>query len=639
MNDYDIIVVGGGHAGVEAALVCARRGFKTALITGNRKMIASMPCNPSLGGPAKGIVVREIDALGGQMAQTADQNTLQIKILNLSRGPGVQALRAQIDKITYQQAMQQVIATQANLTVIEALVGELLVQEKKVLGVVLTNKKIIKSAKTIVTTGTYLRSLIFQGQQKTVSGPDKQQTTNGISEQLLAFGFKLNRLKTGTPARILNNSIDYSSAKKEIGTNAPIAFCRATKVFIPISEQLPCWLIHSTEQIHQFVTANLHLSPMYEAKFQTKGPRYCPSFEDKVVKFADKKRHQIFLEPESRFLNTIYLQGYSTSMPSHVQKKMITALPGFADAKIIKYGYAIEYDALDPTQLNHTLETKILENLYTAGQINGSSGYEEAACQGLMAGLNATLKLEHKPPFILQRHEAYIGVLIDDLVLKGTTEPYRLLTSRAEHRLLLRNDNADFRLKKYAYQFGLITTKVWQQFQNEVNFLNQIELALATMRFTPKSKLAKFLQKINHHDLITQGISGVDLIKRPAFDIKWLFSYVEQLQNLSFFDLTYLTTKIRFAGYLDKENKLIARANKWEAKKIPASFNYNKVANLSLEAREKLTQIKPLSIRAASQISGVSPADIQMLIFHFLKEVKKQSTLHHSLSETKSTRG
>lgn len=634
MNDYDIIVVGGGHAGVEAALVCARRGFKTALITGNKKMIASMPCNPSLGGPAKGIVVREIDALGGQMAQTADQNALQMKILNLSRGPGVQALRAQIDKITYQQTMQQVVARQINLTVIEALVAELIIQEKKVLGVVLTNKTIVKSAKTIVTTGTYLRSLIFQGQEKTVSGPDKQKTTSGISEQLLAYGFKLNRLKTGTPARILNSSIDYSGAKKETGTDAPIAFCRSTKVFTPLQKQLPCWLIHSTEQIHRFVSANLHLSPMYEAKFQTKGPRYCPSFEDKVVKFADKKRHQIFLEPESRFLNTIYLQGYSTSMPFDVQKQMIVALPGFAKAEIIKYGYAIEYDALDPTQLYHTLETKILANLYTAGQINGSSGYEEAACQGFMAGLNATLKLEDKPPFVLQRHEAYIGVLIDDLVLKGTQEPYRLLTSRAEHRLLLRNDNADFRLKKYAYQFGLINNNAWQQFKTEVNKLEQIEIELAKIRFTPKSTLAQFLQTNNHHDLITQGMSGIDLLKRPSFDIKWLFPYVQKLQSLSFFDLTYLLTKVRFAGYLAKEEKLIARANKWEAKKLPISFNYNKVANLSLEAREKLTQVKPLSIRAASQISGVSPADIQMLIFHLLKEAKKPNTLHHSLSET-----
>ena len=628
MNDYDIIVVGGGHAGVEAALVSARRGFKTALITGNKKMIASMPCNPSLGGPAKGIVVREIDALGGQMAQTADQNALQMKILNLSRGPGVQALRAQIDKITYQKAMQQVVARQINLTVIEALVAELIIEEKKVWGVILANKTIVKSAKTIVTTGTYLRSLIFQGQEKTVSGPDKQKTTSSISEQFLAYGFKLNRLKTGTPARILNNSIDYSSAKKESGTDAPIAFCRATKVFTPIKEQLPCWLIHSTEQIHRFVTANLHLSPMYDAKFQTKGPRYCPSFEDKVVKFADKKSHQIFLEPESRFLKTIYLQGYSTSMPFHIQKQMITALPGFANAQIMKYGYAIEYDALDPTQLYHTLETKILENLYTAGQINGSSGYEEAACQGLMAGLNATLKLEHKPPFILQRHEAYIGVLIDDLVLKGTAEPYRLLTSRAEHRLLLRNDNVDFRLKKYAYQYGLITNNAWQQFETEVNNLKQIETALATIRFTPKSTLARFLQTINHHDLIRQGMSGVDLLKRPSFNIKWLFPYVPQLKNLSFFDLTYLTTKIRFAGYLQKEKKLIVRAHKWEEKKLPTDFNYAKVANLSLEAREKLSIVKPFSIRAASQISGVSPADIQMLIFHLLQEAKKQNALH-----------
>ena len=626
MNDYQIIVVGGGHAGVEAALVAARRGFRTALITGNAQMIASMPCNPSIGGPAKGIVVREIDALGGQMGQTADQTALQMKILNLSRGPGVQALRAQIDKIAYQKAMQQVVTSTKNLTIIEALVKQLLIKdEATVTGVQLENGPKVTSGKTILTTGTYLRSLIFQGDTKKKSGPDQQATTSGISQQLIKLGFRLNRLKTGTPARILNSSIDYTTARVEPGTDAPLAFSRTTKQFIPLKDQVNCWLIHSTAEIHALISANLHLSPMYQPQFQTKGPRYCPSFEDKVVKFADKKTHQIFLEPESKFLQTIYLQGYSTSMPPVIQDKMIQWLPGFAKAKILKYGYAIEYDAIDPTQLYHTLETKTLKNLYTAGQINGSSGYEEAACQGLMAGINATLALAAKPPFILQRHEAYIGVLIDDLVLKGTKEPYRLLTSRAEYRLLLRNDNADFRLKKYAYELGLMTTKEWHQFTSDIKELTLMQEQLANLRFTPKSELANFLVHQNHPDQITQGMSGVDLIKRPHFQINWLFKYIPALKNLSYLDLTYLTTIIRFKGYLQKETKLIERANKLEAKALSAALNYDQIPNLSTEAREKLQRVKPLSVGAASRISGVSPADIQMLIFYLIKQERRKS--------------
>ncbi len=458
---YEIIVVGGGHAGCEACLAAARKGHKTLLITGNIKNIADMPCNPSIGGPAKGIVVREIDALGGEMAKNADKGTLQIKMLNTKKGPAVQALRAQADKIIYPQEMLKTLQNEPNLEIKEGMVEKLLVEDNKIKGVELSDNTQITSKAVILTTGTYLKSVILIGADKNSGGPHGEKESKNLSNHLKELGFTILRLKTGTPPRIAKDSIDFTKASVEPGDSVVRTFSFDNKAYYNVDNQVPCHLIYTTPKTHDIIRNHLSESSMYGGYVEGVGPRYCPSIEDKIVRFNEKERHQLFLEPESIYYDDIYLQGFSTSMPHEVQEKMVHSLPGLEHAKILKYAYAIEYDAIDSKQLKQSLETKLIEGLYTAGQINGTSGYEEAAGQGLVAGINAALKLEGKEPLILKRNESYIGVLIDDLVTKGIRDPYRLLTSRAEYRLLLRNDNADLRLRDYGYQVGLVNEETY----------------------------------------------------------------------------------------------------------------------------------------------------------------------------------
>ena len=619
---YDVIVVGGGHAGIEAALAPARMKQKTVLITANFDNVGSLPCNTSIGGPAKGIIVREIDALGGQMAKTADETYLQMKMLNTAKGPGVQSLRAQADKQAYPRYMQEVLKQQKNLDILEAMVEDLIVENDYVKGVILADGSKIAGKIVILTTGTYLRAEILCGDQKHASGPDQQKESKFLSTRLKELGFRIQRLKTGTPPRVEINSVDYSKTSLQPGTDAKLAFSYQTKEFVPIEEQLPCYLTYTNEKTHQIINDNLHRSSMYGGYVSGVGPRYCPSIEDKVVKFSDKPQHQIFLEPESKEMNTIYVQGFSTSLPHDVQEEMIRTIPGLENCKILKYAYAIEYDAIDPLQLWPSLETKIIKNLYTAGQINGTSGYEEAAGQGLIAGINATLKNQHKEPLILKRDEAYIGVMIDDLVTKGTEEPYRMLTSRAEYRLLIRHDNADQRLMKYGHDVGLVNNEVYQEYLDKMKGIFDEIDRLDTIRFTPKHPINEVLEQLGSTRL-TEGISAKELIKRPELDYQKILPFVEG-PKLSEEQTKRVTILIKYKGYIDKAMRQAAKQKKMEEKRIPDDINYEDVSNLALEAKQKLSMIRPLTIGQASRISGINPADISVLLIYLKQKYNEE---------------
>ncbi|MBE4704238.1 tRNA uridine-5-carboxymethylaminomethyl(34) synthesis enzyme MnmG [Spiroplasma platyhelix] len=618
--DYDVLVIGAGHAGVEAALATARAGHKTAIMTLDKNKIALMPCNPSIGGSAKGIVVREIDALGGEMAKAADATALQMKLLNNSRGPAVWAMRAQSDKIAYSEYMKNVLEKQENLTIIETLVQELLVSdEQEVFGVRCEDKQTFLSRVVILTTGTYMRSLTLQGFTKKSEGPDQQRTSNGISLQLANLGFQLVRLKTGTPPRLLASSIDFSQTQLELGTNLPLAFSHQTKKFLSFEEQWPCYLLYTNEKTHEIINNNLDKSPMYNGTIDSKGPRYCPSIEDKVVRFADKPRHQIFLEPESKELDTIYVQGLSTSLGIEEQDQILRTLPGLVNCQVVKWAYAIEYDAIEPTQLWPTLETKLIKNFFTAGQINGTSGYEEAACQGLMAGINAHLKLTKQKPLILKRDEAYIGVLIDDLTTKGnSSEPYRLLTSLAEHRLLLRNDNAQTRLIKYGYQAGLVSQIQWDEFNHKQELMKVIEDKLKMIKVKPNTEFADLLIKNHQMTIPENSISCYELLKRPEIKLACFKPLIIEISQLDDHQILELEISIKFIGYINQQIKVAQQMLSLESKQIPSDINYDLVDNITLAAKEKLKKIRPLTIAHATRISGISPADIQMLLF-FLK--------------------
>ena len=615
MKEYEIIVVGGGHAGCEAALATSRKGHKTALITGNIKNIADMPCNPSIGGPAKGIVVREIDALGGEMAKNTDKSALQIKMLNTKKGPAVQALRAQADKITYPKEMLKTLKEQNNLDIIESLAEDLIVKEKKVLGVILEDGKKIFSKATILTTGTYLKADVLVGNKRKRSGPHDERPSLYLSDKLKALGFKIKRLKTGTPQRIDKNSIDYSKLQIEKGGEKTYTFSYDNKPKYKVEDQIDCYLVYTNKSTHEIIKEHLNESSMYGGYVEGVGPRYCPSIEDKLVRFSDKERHQLFVEPESIYYDDIYLQGFSTSMPHYVQDQMVHSLKGFENAKITKYAYAIEYDAIDSTQLKPPLETKLIENLYTAGQINGTSGYEEAAGQGLIAGINASLKLEGKEPLILKRNEAYIGVLIDDLITKGVIDPYRLLTSRAEYRLLLRNDNADIRLKKYGYDVGLISKESYKKFEKKLQNIDKLINVLKENRITPK-QANKYLESINSTKLL-DGISLYDLLKRPEVKIKDLEHFINLDYTESEKEEVEILTK--YKGYIDKSIKDTERMLSLENIKIPEDINYYDIKNIASEAKQKLSDIKPITLGQASRISGVNPADIAILSVYLKK--------------------
>lgn len=553
MKEYEIIVVGGGHAGCEAALASARIGHSTLLVTGNIKNIATMPCNPSIGGSAKGIIVREIDALGGEMGINADKTLIQMKMLNSSKGPSVHSLRAQADKVTYPQEMLKTLKNQENLDLLEGMVEDLKIEGKSVKGIILADGTKISSKTVILTTGTYLKSDILRGSTRTRSGPHGESPSLHLSDNLKKYGFEILRLKTGTPPRIERNSIDFSKIKREDGDKIPYTFSHDISPIYDVNNQEPCYLTYTNEKTHKIILDNLSKSSMYGGLNDIKGvgPRYCPSIEDKVTRFKDKERHQLFLEPESLYYYDIYLQGFSTSMPIDVQEQMVHSLKGLENAKILRYAYAIEYDAIYPTQINASLETKILENLFTAGQINGTSGYEEAACQGLIAGINASRKVEGNPPLILKRNEAYIGVLIDDLVTKGTIEPYRMLTSRAEYRLLLRHDNADLRLREYGYQVGLIKEDKHQRFLKYSQQIEQLKKELATIKLVPSKETNDILTKLNSAPL-KDGITIYELLKRTEITIELLIKNKLLLLDYPQKVMNEVEIQIKYDGYIKK---------------------------------------------------------------------------------------
>ena len=610
---YEIIVVGGGHAGCEAALAAARKGHTTLLITSNINNIADMPCNPSIGGPAKGIVVREIDALGGEMGRNADKAALQTKMLNTKKGPAVQALRFQADKITYPKEMLKTLNSTVNLTIKEAMVEKLVVKDQKVEGVELEDGTIIEADSVILTTGTYLKAVVLTGSTRKPSGPHGERESKFLSDNLRSLGFSIKRLKTGTPQRIDKNTINYSKTSEEKGDSIPHTFSFDNIVYREPKDQISCHLIYTTPKTHEIIKEHLNESSMYGGYVEGVGPRYCPSIEDKVVRFSDKERHQLFLEPESLFYDDIYIQGFSTSMPNEIQDLMVHSLPGLEHAKILKYGYAIEYDAIDSKQLKRSLETKLIENLYTAGQINGTSGYEEAAAQGLMAGINAALKLEGKEPLILKRNESYIGVLIDDLVTKGVKDPYRLLTSRAEYRLLLRNDNADLRLRDYGYQVGLISDQQYQVFKKKIEDIKELTNLLQTTRITPKKEVNEYIEQIPSTPL-KDGISLYDFLKRPEISIENIKHFIDIEYTLE--EEEQVEVNAKYEGYIRKANKEAEKMLALEEKKIPDNIDYELIPNLASEARQKLAEIKPTTIGQAARISGVNPADISILMVY-----------------------
>ena len=613
--NYEIIVVGGGHAGCEAALASARKNHKTLLISTNKKNIADMPCNPSIGGSAKGIVVREIDALGGQMGKTADLAQIQMKMLNYKKGPAVQALRAQADKITYPKEMLKVLESENNLDILEDTVTQLLVEDNKIKGVITEKNNTIFASAVILTTGTYMKSSILVGNTRTESGPHGEKTSRFLSENLKKLGFKVIRLKTGTPPRIAKDSIDFSVLKEEKGDSVYHTFSFDNEPNYKIDEQVPCYLTYTNQKTHQIINENINKSSMYVGldDIEGVGPRYCPSIEDKIVRFKDKERHQLFLEPESIYYDEIYLQGFSTSMPIDIQEQMVHSLAGLENAKIVKNAYAIEYDAIYPTILKQSLETKIVENLYTAGQINGTSGYEEAACQGLIAGINASLKLENKEPLILKRSDAYIGVLIDDLVTKGIRDPYRLLTSRAEYRLLLRHDNADLRLREIGYNVGLIDEKRYQKFLVKKEKIEKLQSFLQENRINPTEKINQFLER-NQSAPLKDGISLYEILKRPEITIAKLNEIIEVDYEPEIIEQVEIN--IKYEGYIKKALKEAKKISDLEDKKIPDDIDYDKVNNIASEARQKLKEVRPTSIGQALRISGVNPTDISLLMIY-----------------------
>jgi tRNA uridine 5-carboxymethylaminomethyl modification enzyme len=625
-EEYDVIVIGAGHAGCESALAAARMGCSTLLLTLNLDAVAYMPCNPSVGGPAKGHVVREIDALGGEMARNIDKTYIQIRMLNTGKGPAVQALRAQADKYLYQQTMKETIEAEPNLILRQAMVEELLIEDGVCRGVVTKTGAEYRSKTVVLTTGTYLRGRVILGDLSYESGPNNQQPSIRLSQHLEELGFDLVRFKTGTPPRIHGNTVDYSKTEIQPGDDVPRAFSYETTKYI--TDQLPCWLTYTGEVTHQVINDNLSRSPMYgdSKQIEGRGPRYCPSIEDKIVRFHDKPRHQIFLEPEGRNTSEVYVQGLSTSLPEDVQLKILQSIPGLENCRMMRPGYAIEYDAIVPTQLWPSLETKKIENLFTAGQINGTSGYEEAAGQGIMAGINAARKAQAKEPLILDRSQAYIGVLIDDLVTKGTEEPYRLLTSRAEYRLLLRNDNADLRLTEIGYEIGLIPEERYDCFIKKKEMIEKEVGRLEKEKARPDDNTQEILRSVNSKE-INNAYDLAMLLRRPEVR----YEHIEQISaapdDLPSEVKEQVEIQIKYAGYIEKQLLQVEKLKSMENKRLSDDLDYNQISGLAKEAREKLSLVRPLNIAQASRVSGVNPADISILLI-YLEQMNK--TKHKS---------
>lgn len=622
-DNYDVIVVGAGHAGSEAALAAARMGNKTLLVTINLDMVAFMPCNPSVGGPAKGIVVREIDALGGEMGHNIDKTYVQMRMLNTGKGPAVRALRAQADKHAYHRSMKETIEKQPNLDLRQATVDQLIVEDGVCKGVI-TNTGARYHAKTVVlTVGTAARGKIIIGELQYESGPNNSKSAVKLSENLESLGFDLERFKTGTPPRINGNTIHYDETEEQPGDKAVhhFSFDTPDDHYLSLSEQISCWLTYTNPGTHKLIRDNLDRAPMFSGVIKGVGPRYCPSIEDKIVRFADKSRHQIFLEPEGRDTDEWYVDGLSTSMPEEIQQKILHSVKGLEDAQLMRPGYAIEYDVVAPYQLHPTLETKPVKNLYTAGQTNGTSGYEEAAGQGLIAGINAGLRALGKKPFVLKRSDAYIGVMIDDLVTKGTKEPYRLLTSRAEYRLILRHDNADFRLMGKGHEIGLVSDERYAKMQKKEEQVQNEIARLKNEKLKPNNDEVNQFIEAHGDNRLKDAITAADFIKRPYVDYETLMKFIPApAEKLDRHVIEQVEIQLKYAGYIKKEEEKVARLKRMEAKRIPANIDYEKIDGLATEGRQKLEKIRPETLAQASRISGVNPADIAILSVYIRKQ-------------------